>query len=157
MGQPLRDVYPHATRFQVFKWKVREFLKKVLRFITLTGLTAGILYATFMAGAYFKPVISYAIQEKIVEVERTAPVMERIAKCESGNRHFENGQVLVRGNKARDSVDVGKFQINTKSWGKKATELGFDIFTEKGNTDMAYWLFKNYGTEPWYLSAKCWR
>ena len=152
-----KQIHPNQyTKWQVIKWKIREFLKKVLRFITLTGLTAGILYATFMAGAYFKPVISYAVQEKIIEVERTAPVMERIAKCESGNKHYENGQVLVRGNKNK-SVDVGRYQINVSVWGKKAGDLGYDIFTEKGNTDFAYWLYKNYGTEPWYASEKCWR
>lgn len=157
MGQRLRDVYPHATRWQVLKWRVREFLKMCLRVLTWTGLGLGTSYAIFMAGAYFNPIISYAVQDKIVEVERVAPVMERIAKCESGNKHFENGQVLVRGNSTRDSVDVGRFQINTKIWGKKATELGFDIFSEKGNSDMAHWMFKNYGTEPWHLSANCWK
>jgi len=152
-----KQIQPNQyTKWQVLKWRVREFFKLCLRVTAWTGLTIGILYATFMAGAYFNPIISYAVQDKIVEVERTAPVMERIAKCESGNRHFENGQVLVRGNKTRESVDVGKYQINTKIWGKKATELGFDIFSEKGNTDMAMYIFKNFGSDAWNASKKCW-
>jgi hypothetical protein len=109
-----------------------------------------------MAGAYLNPVVSYATQEKLVEVRGNALVMDRIAKCESGNTHFEKGQVLVRGNK-NGSVDVGRFQINVSIWGAKASSLGYDIFTEKGNTEMAYWIYANHGTEPWYLSAKCWR
>lgn len=157
MGQPLRNIYPHATPWQVFKWKVGLFLKLVLRVLTVSGVTFGILYGTFMAGAYFNPKVSFATIEKKVEVQKevSAPVMTRISKCESNNKHFENGQVLVRGNK-NGSVDVGLYQINS-IWFAKAAELGFDIFTEKGNTDMAYWLFNNYGTQPWYLSSKCWQ
>ena len=157
MGKPLHQVYPHATKWQVLKWKVQEFLKKCLRVLTWTGLTASILYGTFMAGAYFNPVISYAVQEKILEVDSQAPVMDRIAKCESTNTHFgKNGQVLVRGN-TNNSVDVGRYQINEKVWGTKATELGYNIFDEKENKEMAYWIYKNHGTEPWYSSEKCWR
>lgn len=159
MGRPLRDVYPHATRWQVFKWKVQEFLKKVLRFVTLTGITAGVLYATFMAGAYLNPVVSYATQEVLVPTDGEIPVLDRIARCESGDSHFDkSGQVLVRGNTGdRKSVDVGRYQINVSYWGAKATELGYDIFTEKGNRDMALWIYKNRGTEPWHASSKCWK
>lgn len=157
MGQRLRDVYPHATRWQVLKWRVREFFKLCLRVLTWTGLTVGVLYAVFMTGAYLNPVVSYAVQEKILEVDAQAPVMDRIARCESGNSHFgKNGQVLVMGN-TNKSVDVGKYQINMSVWGAKATALGYDLFTEQGNKDFAYWLYKNHGTEPWYSSEKCWK
>jgi len=71
--------------------------------------------------------------------------MARIAKCESGNSHYDkNGQVLI--NKSRD---VGRYQINVQVWGKKATELGYDLYNEKDNEAFALWLFENKGSEPW--------
>lgn len=157
MGQRLRDIYPHATKWQVLKWRIREFLKLCVRITTWTGLTATILYLVFMAGSYFNPIITYAVKEQIKEVDSQAPVMDRIAKCESQSKHFaKNGQVLVMGN-TNKSVDVGKYQINQQVWGAKATELGYNIFTEEGNKSMAYWIYKNHGTEPWYSSQKCWQ
>ena len=108
------------------------------------------------SGARFFPSTVYATQEKQVFVNGPTQVMERIAKCESGGKQFgPSGQVLVVGN-VNKSVDMGKYQINISIWGSKATELGFDLTTEKGNTEMAYWLYANYGTEPWVHTKSCW-
>jgi len=60
-----------------------------------------------------------------VPVETVAPVMERIAKCESGNTHYRNGQVIFNANKG-GSVDIGLYQINS-IWNKKATEMKLDL------------------------------
>lgn len=163
MGKPLREVYPHATKWQVLKWKIKEFFKKCIRIATWTGLTATILYTTFLAGAYFNPVVSYAIKEKLVTVESEIPVMDRIAGCESegnpttkGSMFGSNGQVRTNANK-NGTTDVGMYQINNDVWGKKATELGYNIFTEEGNRAMAMWIYKNKGTGDWSASAKCWQ
>lgn len=163
MGQRLRDVYPHATRWQVLKWKFREFMKKVLRVITIGTIASGVGYGIFFAGAYFHPKTVYAVQEKLVMAEVQSPVMERIAGCESeGNRKSKgiqlakNGQVVVHAN-TDGTVDVGKYQINVQRWGSKATEFGYNIFTEQGNHDMAMWIYLNVGTQPWSASQKCWQ
>lgn len=165
MGRPLREVYPHATRWQVLKWKVSEFLKLCVRIITWTGATGAILYTTFLAGAYFNPVVSYATQEKEVLVKADtpdAPVLDRIAGCESqgdrkskGAQYGKDGQVIVRAN-TNGSVDIGRYQINEKVWGAKATELGLNLFVEADNKKMAEWIYANKGTEPWYPSKACW-
>lgn len=90
-----------------------------------------------------------------VEVKGKVPVMERIAKCESGGKHYgESGQVLMVSN-TNKTVDVGKFQINTV-WFKKAKELGLDVTKEEDNEKMAYWIYENRGTEDWYASRECW-
>lgn len=105
-------------------------------------------------------VISYQTVEKIVTVDSPATVMDRISHCESGGSQFgKNGQVLVKMNTSptyKGTADIGKYQINLSIWGSKATALGFNLFTEKGNTDMAYWIYKNKGTGDWYLTASCW-
>lgn len=97
----------------------------------------------------------YAEKEVVKEVKAHAPVMDRIAKCESGNTHYDkSGQVLTRGN-TNKTVDIGRYQINTV-WHKKATELGLDITKEKDNEKMAYFIYENHGTSPWVYSSNCW-
>jgi uncharacterized protein YqfB (UPF0267 family) len=148
MGKRLKDIYPHATRFQVFKFKLRRFLEKV----ALISFTVGVVAGSFHLGSIMNPVVKVEAQVQ----EKTIPeVMKRIAICESGGKHFENGQVLTRGNKNK-TTDVGKYQINSIHF-KEATKLGFDVFSEQGNEDYAMWIYENRGTEPWVYSKKCWQ
>lgn len=111
----------------------------------------------YMPEGYEPPVTSFVevVQAEEIEVDPTAPILERIAKCESGGNHFgKSGQVLLSPN-TNHTVDVGRYQINTV-WFGKATELGLDITTEEGNYQMALWIFENRGTEDWYSSKHCW-
>ncbi len=167
MDKQLRDMYPHATWFQVIKWRVAEFLKACVRFIFKLSCWSAVAATVFAAGYFYSRTdVVYATltEEKIVEklITEDAPIMDRIAGCESlGNPkskgiHFDkNGQVLVRGNTNR-TVDVGRYQINSV-WFKKATDLGLDVFKEEDNKKMAYWIYHTQGTEPWYASEKCWK
>ncbi len=81
-------------------------------------------------------------------------VLERIAKCESGGRQFDDKGRVIRG--IVNPNDVGKYQINLDSWFKKAQELGYDLFTEEGNTKMALYLYSKNGTNDWNASRPCW-
>ena len=136
----------------MFMLKVKRFFILVLFWICVGAMGFGI----FMAGRYLYPTTIYTKQEVIKEVDSRAPVLERIAKCESKNSHFAtNGQVLVAGN-TNKSVDIGRYQINSQIWGAHATEQGLNLFIEKDNEKMAIWIYKNYGTEPWVYSKKCW-
>ena len=92
-----------------------------------------------------------ALESKQVAIP---PILERIASCESGNKQFNPDGTVLRGK--INSHDIGKFQINEIYHAEKAKELGFDIFTESGNTKMALWLYKNQGTKPWLCSKSCW-
>lgn len=151
-GKLLRDVYPHATKWQVFKYRVKKFLMGCLFWLTVIAISFGI----FMAGRYLYPTQVYTKQEVIKEVEVKAPVLDRIALCESkGNHWATNGQVKVAGNK-NGSVDIGKYQINNNIWGAKATEMGLNLMVEKDNEEFARYLYKNYGTEPWVWTKSCW-
>lgn len=146
-GERLKDVYPHATKWQVFKFKFTQFIKKLVKF----ALVLLALYVAVQIGRHF-----YAV-EKIVEKEIDYPVLERIARCESGGRQFgADGQVVLNGN-TNGSVDIGKFQINTRLWGKKATELGYNLANEADNEAFAKYLYTTRGTEVWSASKKCWR
>lgn len=68
----------------------------------------------------------------------------------------EEGEVLMTTNK-NGSVDIGKFAINNAAWGAEAVRLGYNIYTEQGNHDMAVWIAKNAGVKQWYSSEAKWK
>lgn len=163
-GKLLREIYPHATWKQVMVYRIKKFFRKVF----ITAFIGGLLYLTFLSGGIFHPATIITTAEVIKEVEVQAPVLDRIADCESGQRdrngkgikgsarHYgKSGQVLMTGNENK-SVDVGKYAINSV-WFAKATELGLDITQEKDNAEMAKWIYKNRGTGDWSASASCWK
>lgn len=154
-GKLLREIYPHATRFQVFKYKMRKFFRKVI----IATVGAGVIYMSFFAGGALNPKVNYIQAEAIVKIPA---VMQRISNCETkgdpnvkGTHIGKSGQVVMNAN-TNDTVDVGKYQINTV-WFKKATELGLDITKEEDNEKMALWIYENRGTGDWSSSASCWK
>ena len=141
----------------------REFVKGAA--IGAAGVATGGVLASCATPTPETVIVKETVQvpkEVIKEVKIEAPVMDRIAGCESqGNRnskgtHYDkNGQVLMRSNTNR-TVDLGKYQINTV-WFAKATELGLDLTKEDDNKKMAEWKYANRGTDDWSASAKCWK
>lgn len=141
------------TRFQLWMYKAKRMTK---RSIVVLGVLCLIGWG-FVAGSFFAPAkMVFANKEVIKEVKGKTPVMERIAKCESGNSHIDpkTGQVYMLAN-TNKTVDVGKYMINTV-WHKKAKELGFDITKEVDNEKFAYWIYENFGTDAWKYSYHCW-
>jgi hypothetical protein len=152
-GDFLCNIYPHATKWQVFKYRLALLTRRTL----MAVFALGMLYGAFFTGRVTtSPVKVFADKEVIVQVKSKSPVMDRIAVCESGGHHIEKatGQVIMRSN-TNKTVDVGKYQINSV-WFKKASELGLDITKEKDNEEFAYWLYENRGTNDWYSSKSCW-
>ena len=80
--------------------------------------------------------------------------LQRIAYCESGKKQFNSDGTVLHGR--INPQDIGMFQINEKYWLAKSQELGYNIYTEKGNIEMAKWIYENYGNEPWRWSRNCW-
>ena len=153
----LKDIYPHATRFQVMKYNLAQFMRKV--FIVMVGTAFTTIIFIIMKDVYITRELDKMNQETpVVEsIKELPPVMKRIAQCESGNKHYkENGQVVTNAN-TNGTVDIGIFQINEKVWGKKAGELGLDLTKEEDNVKLAVWIFENFGSEDWYASRHCWR
>lgn len=135
---------------------IRRFVRKMVKLTVIATLIVVGAYSALQVGAKMYPHTVYAVQEKVVEVEVQAPILERIAKCESGGKHFgKTGQVLAVGN-TNKSVDVGTYQINVSVWGAKATEMGLNLFDEKDNEKFAKYLYANFGSEPWIHSKHCW-
>lgn len=113
-----------------------------------------LLYGGAMIGARAWPVTVYA--EKVVHSAAGAPILKRIAKCESPTGQYKDGQVVMVANR-NGSVDVGKNGINLRTWGATAAKMGLDLTKERDNDAMAEWIFLNRGTEDWKYSADCWR
>jgi len=113
--------------------------------------TAGVI----LAKGTIEPSKIYAKEIIQIEVDRVAPILERIAKCESTAGHMKNGKVVYNKN-TNGSYDIGKYQINTL-WLQKAAELGLDLNKEADNEAMAKWIYANRGTQDWYSSAHCWQ
>ncbi len=151
-GEPLREIYPYASRWEVIKYRTRRFFYRVFIVTMAVFAFAAVLSVTFFIGK------SYA-DEKVITLSPSDiayPVLDRIAKCESGGSHYSaSGQVLMHWNENK-TVDVGKYAINSK-WFKKASELGLDLTKESDNKAMALWIYQNRGTEDWYPSKACWQ
>lgn len=153
----LKDIYPHATKWQVFKFKTARLIRKVFMIAMATaGVTIIVLLSTEYQVSQRLKITKEAPVVSAEDVNEIPPVMKRVAQCESGNKQYaDNGQVITNGNK-NGSVDIGRFQINLSIWGETATELGFDLTKDEDNTNFALYLYENYGTEPWVWSKKCW-
>jgi len=154
-GEPLNKIYPYATKWEVVKYRTIKILRNVAIFSVKFAVVCLAMAGSYQLGSYLNPTVKTVFAEKLVEVETIPPVMQRIAKCESGGIHKKNGQVVFNSN-TNKTVDIGKYQINS-IWNKKATELGLDLTVEKDNEKFAMWLYKNYGTSPWESSRRaCW-
>lgn len=137
-------------RFSSFKSAVRRSLVWSLKRLAV------IMVGVIIGAMHFSTSTVTAVNEIVtVPVDPAYPVLERIAQCESGGKHFgKSGQVLLNAN-TNGTVDVGRYQINTV-WFAKATELGLNVMDEKDNEKLAKWIYTNHGTEPWYPSKHCW-
>ncbi|MGM0629012.1 MAG: hypothetical protein ACQESA_01130 [Patescibacteria group bacterium] len=94
-------------------------------------------------------------KEHVQEFFSETPAMINVAQCESNFRHFNESGSVLKGN--INSSDIGVMQINETYHGKKAEELGIDIYTKEGNMEYAMYLYENEGLTPWSASEHCWK
>lgn len=93
--------------------------------------------------------------EALVKVSfKDAPIMHKVAFCESRNKQFDADGKVHRG--VVNNKDVGIFQINEKYHLKRSIKMGIDIYTVEGNMKYARILYKESGTQPWSASQPCW-
>jgi hypothetical protein len=149
--------YFHSNQYDKnYIGRFSRFLKKWLKRSAWACVIAWALVGSLKIGQHYFPQTVYA--EKTVEVpieKGLSPVMQRIAKCESGNtQKGKDGQLVIHVN-SDGSYDQGTFQINS-NWNSTATKLGYDLTNEKDNQSFAEWLYENVGTSPWSASSKCW-
>lgn len=143
---------------------MQEWLSQLLIAVSLlstllNGGTHEIPKGEILATSTVQAVVSSTLPE-------VPPILSKIADCESGERdkygraipgtakQFNPDGSVVRGE--ANPQDIGKHQINLHWNGEKAKELGYDLFTEEGNTKMALYLYKTRGTKDWGWSKSCW-
>lgn len=143
------------------------FITRLIKVAAVGCISAWALYGAFSSGSIYHPQVAHG-DTVTVEVQADAPVLARIADCESGQRnpktgraikgtatqYDKNGQVLMRTNSDK-TVDVGYMQINSKNFAE-ATKLGYDLTKKEDNIAYAKYIYANRGTEPWYSSSSCW-
>lgn len=145
-------------RFDSFKAKVRRAGVLFFRWSLISSAAVALVA---IGAAFGSTNTVQAVEPQVIVEQVAAPVLDRIADCESGNGtkgsaiHYKNGQVVMNAN-TNGTIDIGKYQINMTYWGKKATELGLDLTKEADNKAMAEWLYANKGTGDWSASQKCW-
>jgi len=89
------------------------------------------------------------IIEEINNVFPDAPIMVKVAKCESSLKPDAY-------NPTNNSHDKGLFQISGKYHGAKVKELGLDMYDVKDNLAFARILYDEQGLKPWIWSKSCW-
>lgn len=113
-GSRLRDIYPHATKWQVFKWRMGRAFRKLF-FVSLAG---GSIYGAFVTGSEMFPQTVYKAQaDRVVTVEIDnlsdkidqikAEAVEGIRKCESAGHSEDDGIIIFDTN---NKASIGTFQ-----------------------------------------------
>lgn len=155
LGTYKRDT---VGRFSSFKSWVRKWVRRVI----MISLVGGSLYVAGAVGALFFSTSTVVADTKTVTMEASAPVLDRIADCESGNGKAgtgsqigKDGQVVIHVNN-NGTWDIGKYQINSIH-DADATKRGFDLYTLEGNTGYAKYMYANLGTGDWASSQACWK
>lgn len=82
------------------------------------------------------------------------PIMTKIARCESRNRHFNKSGQVLRGEKT--PLDRGVMQINLYYHQATAEKLGLDLHDIDDNVAYARYLYEKQGAKPWMSSSACW-
>ncbi len=96
-------------------------------------------------------------------VEMDAPILARIADCESGTgkagtgHQFNKDGTVVSHRNNNGTYDIGKYQINFETHYQEIAKMHLNILTEAGNEEYAKFLYANRGTGDWDSSASCWR
>jgi len=110
-----------------------------------------------------EPVLTYSyvpsatstLEEKFgVVFGKDAPVMLKIASCESQMRMYDIDGSVLRG--VAVPQDRGLLQINENYWLKKSKELGYNIYDIDGHLDMAKYILDTQGVNAWLPSKSCW-
>ena len=114
-------------------------------------LAVGLLLVSI---AFRSPVPSKEVEARVRREFRDAPVMVRIAWCESRFRQHDSDGSVLRGKV--NPRDRGVFQINEPWHLETANRLGFDIYSLDGNIGYARHLYERRGTADWKWSRPCW-
>jgi hypothetical protein len=73
MGKPLHKTYPHATKWQVIKWKTARFVRWFIRMFAFGAIFVGLLTAAFFYGEFAnRTTVSYVAAATVPSTDLVA-------------------------------------------------------------------------------------
>lgn len=113
MGKKLCQIYPYATKWQVFKFRVRKFFRKVFLVLGLIAL----IVAAFQIGRVKFPSTEIVYENKTVLVDNLGTKVEELKKdlvnelrqCESSGATEEDG-IIVFDSNSKASIGLLQWQ-----------------------------------------------
>lgn len=159
-GKPLRDIYPHATKFQMFKFHLKRGIRKVLIMASLCGLIyVGIQIGQKQPEIYTAQAREIFVDNLSVKVEELKEdLLTDLKRCESLGHKESDGIIIFDSN---GEPSIGQFQFQRKTvihyyntlykktiTKKEAVEIAID---EKKAHDLAYdiWFKSGTGAKEW--------
>lgn len=119
-GEKLRDIYPHATKSQVRRWKFRRFISKVLFTIKWGFIGLTFLLLAFWFGGYAYSSEKILFQDREVKVDTLSgkieqlksQVLDDLKSCESG-KVDESAGIIKFDSNSKASIGSYQFQVKT--------------------------------------------
>ena len=174
MGKKMCEIYPYASKWQVLKFKVRKFFRKVI----IASFCIGVVYGAFKIGSVVSAdTVTYATQEVVksdnslkAKIETLKwQIIDTLQSCESGELGDDYGLVTFDPDKSGKTANIASYgllqfkkptviqyvkQLRGKDIsGKEAILLALN---EKEATQLAYEIIFQVkgGVENWYTCAK---
>lgn len=161
-----KQIYPRTKvgRFTSIKSSMRYYAGWTWFWSKVSVAAAVLVIGTYGYTTFEQANTVYAQNVIVSAKDQMAPVLQRIADCESGNgnpntgHQFNKDGTIVHHVNANGTTDVGMWQINMNEGNIEImVKHNFNVLTEDGNHAMAVWLYENVGTGPWMSSYKCWK
>ena len=115
-GKKMCEVYPHATRWQVLKFKVARFMRK----LGWCFVSVGFLWLVYLAGTFFGATERILFLDREVKVDTLSTkvrelkeeVLDGLKACESGGAEESAGLIIYDSNKV---ASIGSYQFQVKT------------------------------------------
>jgi len=112
-GKRLKDVYPHATRWQVFKFRIIKLVRTYIQ----ASLIVATIYAVFLIGQYYGDTNIYTNKIEAMEMlkdtlsvkieELQNEVLDDLRNCESQGYNEDDGIIIFDSN---NKASIGQWQ-----------------------------------------------
>ena len=112
------------------------------------------LYEQVKSENYLPITDSKNVEKFLQDYFADIPLMAKVAKCESHNRHYNSRGEILRGEK--NTYDRGVMQINVLYHEIDAEKMGLDLHDIDDNVAYARYLYEKQGAKPWMSSSACW-
>ena len=161
----LRDIYPHSTKWQIFKYHTANGLRRLF----IVSLIVSGVFGFAQAYRYSAPIVVMADREVLVDnlgkkvTELKAEIVETLRQCESSG-HSEDDGIIVFDSNGQASIGNWQFQKKTvihyyqKLYGlaitqKEAVLIALDDKKAATLTEKILFEVEN-GQDEWYNCSK---